>query len=438
MKSALCFILCLVPSLLQAQGIVTIAGTGTIGYSGDGGQATNARILPSAVCTGQQGDIYFADASNNVVRKIATSGIVTTVAGNGSSGFSGDGGPATNAQFNLCQNVILDDTGNIYISDLYNNRVRKVSVAGIVTTIAGTGTAGYNGDGGQATAARIAGPQGMAFDKYGNFYFAESGSVGIRKIAPSGIITTVAGHGASGYAGDGGQATAAIFHNILGIWIDSNDVIYLADKENYRIRKIMPDGIVTTYAGTGHTGSVTNGGSALSSSFMPWGVIGDKFGNIFFSNYLDNSVYRISKEGNIYRVAGSTSAGFSGDGGPATAAQLNHPFFLCLDDCGNIYIPDGGNYRIRKVSYSKCNYLAEEELRKQDELNIYPNPVRDVLHIENASAIEWIDVVDVLGRNVLQTYPPSERTTTICLEHLSPGLYMIKVNGAFVQRVVKE
>ena len=218
--------------------ITTFAGDGTGNYGGDGGQATAAGLDPIGLTIDTHGNMYVADWNNQRIRKINTSGIISTVAGTGTFGFSGDGGQATAAELFYPGEVVIDATGNLYISDEVNMRIRKVSAPGIITTIAGNGTQGYSGDGGLAINAELYQPTGLALDASGNLYIADELSNRIRKVTTSGIITTIAGNGTQSYSGDGGQATAAELNYPGGVSFDAAGNLYIADSDNYRIRKV--------------------------------------------------------------------------------------------------------------------------------------------------------------------------------------------------------
>jgi trimeric autotransporter adhesin len=234
------------------------AGTGLGGYSGDGGQATNAEFYsPAGIALDKTGNLYISDIGNSVVRRVDTSGIITTIAGNGSgSGYSGDGGLATNAKLSQPEGITVDNTGNLFIADQYNNVVRKVSTAGIISTVAGNGygagttthTGGYNGDGGQATAAELSGPADVAVDASGNLYIADQNNMVIRKVSASGVITTFAGNGTAGYSGDGGNAIYAQLKFPSGVAVDSAGDVFIADFENNAIREVIADSPGSTAA----------------------------------------------------------------------------------------------------------------------------------------------------------------------------------------------
>jgi trimeric autotransporter adhesin len=271
-------------------------------------------------------------------------------------GYGGDGGPATAALMNQPIALARDAAGNIYIGEGNGNRVRKVNTPGIITTIAGTGTSGYFGDGGQATAAQLNGPDGITFDAAGNMFIADFGSNCIRKITMStGIITTIAGIGGTGGSmGDGGPATAALFFHPRDVRFDAAGNLYICDWSNHKIRKINTSGIITTIAGTGTSGYTGDGGAATAAAIsFPYRAVFNPSGDLFFIDGGNNCVRKIAMStGNISTVAGSATAGFAGDGGPATAAQFSYLTALVFDIAGNMYIADRGNGRIRKVKVS--------------------------------------------------------------------------------------
>ena len=329
--------------------ISTVAGTGTFGFSGDGGAAVAARLrTPRGVALDGSGNLYIAARNNHRIRKVdASSGNISTVAGTGTSGFSGDGAAATAAQLNFPQDMALDGSGNLYIADRDNQRIRKVDSSGNITTVAGTGTQGFSGDGAAATAAQLNAPRAMALDGSGNLYFADTGNQRIRKVDSSGNISTVAG---GGPLGDGGAAVAARLNFPWGVAPDGSGNLYFADNFNHRIRKVDPSGNISTVAGTGTSGFSGDGTAAVAAQLHnPYGVALDGSGNLYIADRDNQRIRKVDSTGNITTVAGTGTSGFSGDGAAATAAQLHNPYGVALDGSGNLYIADRDNQRIRKV-----------------------------------------------------------------------------------------
>ncbi|HSB13927.1 MAG TPA: hypothetical protein VLE22_05675 [Bryobacteraceae bacterium] len=335
---------------VSAAGIIsTVAGDGSPGYSGDNGPAISAQISrPYGVAVDAGGNLYIADADNNRIRKISVAGIITTVAGNGSAGYSGDGGPAISAQLDYPWGVALDASGNLYIADLRNSRIRKVSVARVITTVAGNGSAGYSGDGGPAVNAQFFNLYAVAVDASGNLHIADTGNSRIRKVSAAGIVTTTAGNGSLSYSGDGGPAASAQLSQPRGVAVDAGGNLYIADTDNFRVRKVSATGIITTVAGNGSRGYSGDGGPATSAQLLNlYAVAAGASGNLYLAGI--PHIRKVSAAGIITTFVGGDSPGYSGDGGPAANAQLNFPNDITVDAGGNLYIADQGNRRIRKV-----------------------------------------------------------------------------------------
>ncbi len=354
--------------------IYTIAGNGSSGDSGDGGLATEAQLNePYTSAVDSSGNVYFTDTTNNIVRKVAaTTGVITTFAGIGSHGYSGDNGPAANAQLSFPIGLAFDNAGNLYIGDYGNNVVRKVVMAtGVITTIAGNGTAGFSGDGGPATAAQLSYPMGLATDTAGNLYIAD-GCDCIRKIAAqSGVITTVAGSLQAGYSGDGGPATAAELDFPSAVAADMAGNVYIADTGNNVIRKVIAStGVITTVAGNGagagtfvEGGYTGDGGPATSAElYGPVALALDSGGNLYISD-ANNRVIRLvtATSGIISTVAGNGSGcnSLGGDGGPATDTGFCYLEGVTVDGAGNFYIVDAAASRIREVKVSSLPPSAQ-------------------------------------------------------------------------------
>jgi sugar lactone lactonase YvrE len=351
-----------VPGWAQPAGtIITIAGTGLQGFSGDGGPTTQARLYhPSDVCVDRTGNLYIADRDNHRIRKIDTRGVITTVAGSGPSGlgsldaggYEGDGGPATQARLFSPFGVYVDGVGNLYIADLGNHRVRKVDTRGIITTVAGTDSAGFAGDGGPATQARLLAPRGVYVDKAGNLYIGDQGNNRVRKVTPDGMISTIAGSGKTGFSGDGGPATQASLTNPRGICVDEAGNLYIADSGNQRIRKVTPDGMIATIAGSDPVGSGEgnfsgDGGPAtLATLRTPTQVRVDGYGNLYIADAGNLRVRKVDTQGIITTIAGSNAL----HDGPATATWLVAPNDVCVDKAGNLYITDTPGRCVRKVN----------------------------------------------------------------------------------------
>lgn len=340
-------------SKAQSQIITTVVGDGISGYAGNGAAATAAEInKPHGIAVDRYGNLYIADHNNNVVRKVDTAGIITTIAGTGAAGYNGDGIAATSAQLNLPFEVAVDTLGNVYISDNTNHRIRKIAAgSGIISTIAGTGIGGYIGDGMAATSSEIQYPGGLALDLAGNIYIADQYNHRIREVnAATGIISTIAGTGVASYWGDGGAATSAELSYPNYIHVDDTGNVYVTDNGNHRIRKINTSGVINTVAGNGTGGYIGDGMAATSSELdFPGGATIDGNGNIYIADYLNSRIRFVNTSGIISTIAGTGVAGYSGDGIVPTSAEINNAVDITIDTKGNLYIADYNNSRIRKI-----------------------------------------------------------------------------------------
>ena len=315
--------------------ITTVAGTGEEGYRGNGGAAVEAKLkVPTGVAVDSSGNLYIADSGNGRVRRVDTSGIITSFAGTGEWGHGGDGGPAVEAQLARPTGVAVDNTGNLYIADRGNDRVRRVNASGTITTIAGTGEPAYGGDGGPAVAAQLDRPTGVAVDGSSNLYIADTENHRVRRVDASGTITTIAGTGERGDGGDGGPAVGARLNWPSGVAVDGSGNLYIADSGNAQIRRVDARGIITTIA--------------FHLNF-PQGVAADNSGTVYFADTSRNRVRRVDASGVITTVAGTGERDYGGDGGPAVEASLSQPRGLAADEAGNVYIADSWNDRIRRV-----------------------------------------------------------------------------------------
>ena len=412
---------------LQAQlnVISTVAGSDSMGYNGDGKLATSAILhFPATVCIDKSGNLLIADALNNRVRKIVLStGIITTVAGTGVYGYSGDGGQATDAELWTSIAVYTDTLGDIYIADAQNHRVRKIIAStGIISTIAGTGIAGNSGDGNLATNAEIDYPEGLFIDTMGNIYIADCSNNNIRKVSPDGIISTVAGIGHMGYSGDGGPATNAQLYCPIKAIVDNNGNIIISDAFNNVLRKVnVSTGIISTIAGNGTAGYSGNGGLAVNALLNgPCGIFIDKQNNIYFAEWGNGTIRKIEDStGIITTLAGIGTQGFSGDGGPATAAQLI-PEDVCFDKNGIMYIADFGNQRIRIVYSDKLG--TSSIIGHSEAIKISPNPAQDELTIENAIG-RFFCIYNMIGREVYRGKIVTDKET-LPIKGFPVGLYL--------------
>lgn len=364
---------------VSADGTIrSVAGSGTFGFSGDGGPATSAGLAnPFAIALDAAGNLYIADTANYRIRKISQNGVITTVAGNGGGVYSGhqgpvgDGGPAKDARLSFPFSVAADSNGNLFIADTFDNRIRKISPDGIISTIAGTGTAGFSGDGGPAINAQLDAPFGLAVDGAGNLYFIDANNYRIRKISLDGTISTIAGTGKRGFSGDGGPATSAMLGAFSwcntfcgGLAVDGAGALFIADSDNHRVRKVSPDGIITTVAGNGAEGFSGDGGPATDAQFSgPTSVAVDHSGNLFIADSGRGHIRRVSPDGTITTVAGTGAfSGPSGDGEAAINARLSAPSGVAVDSDGNLFIADPGwNFYTGDGAYQSC---CDHRIRK--------------------------------------------------------------------------
>ncbi len=435
------------PVLVHAQYIISIAGNGTSGYSGDGGAPIGACIdNPQSVFADASANIYFSELGNSVIRRIDhATNVISTVAGNGTTGYSGDGGPATASVLYSPEQIFVNSSG-IYFADAGNHVIRKINLTtGVISTIAGNGTAGYTGDGGQATDANLGVPFGVCLDNAGNIFIADAGQNVVRKVdAGSGIITTVAGTGMTGFSGDGGAAAGATLNNPSGIFIDAGGDLYIADSYNNRIRKVVAStGVINTIAGYDSTGYAGDGGPATAARlYVPSSVFVDGSFNVYITG--SNVIRKITAStGIIHTIAGNGIAGFSGDNGPATSAQLYGPSGFFILPAGKAYIADAGNNRIRKLTDSLPSIpslIFNNNVLPQDEISVFPNPAHDNITISNASSISSVTISNLLGQVVKKTtgLPTGKKVIQIDISGLPAGVYFIRMNGLVVRKFVKE
>ena len=388
MKCKYLFVLLLISSFGRGQVISTIAGGGTI-FPPNGSQATVTNIgLDGDICYDKFGNLYI-ECQTGYIFKVDIFGSTTIFAGTGVSGYGGDNGPATDAKFNTLNGIVSDSKGNLFLTDQHNQRIRKIDMYGVISTYAGTGTLGHSGDNGPATVAQLYYPKYLAIDSNNNLYFDEYSECTIRKIDTNGIITTICGTpGVNGYSGDNGPASAALlsFSN-EAISVDFQNNLLITD--NTYIRKInLTTGIITTIAGNGGTTYTGDNGPATAASFVyPIGVCANREGVVFVSDIDNNRVRKIDDLGIITTIVGNGTGAYNGDNIPASAAEIYSPRSVCLDSCGNLCISDNGNSRIRKVTFdTSCHFygaLANRtvNVRPTGSVDVFPNPADEAFTI---------------------------------------------------------
>ncbi len=332
--------------------ISTIAGTGTCGFSGDDGPGTEARIQrPTAVAVDSTGVVYIADEANNRVRMVTPDGIISTFMGTLSTQPQEGERYAFEANVSNAYGIATDNEDNLYVLSRGHSKVFKIGPDGLVRRIVGTGTAGFSGDGGPARDAQINFSNHLVADERGNLFIADTGNNRVRKVTADGTITTIVGTGARGFSGDGGPAIDAEIDVPAAIAIDKGGSLYIADFRNHRIRKVTPDGIITTIAGNGEPAFNGDDKPALESQFgEPCGVDVDDEGNVYIGDQINLRVRVVTPDGLMHTVAGNGKGGFGNDGGPATEALMTNPDILTVDRDGNVFVPDHQNCAVRKLT----------------------------------------------------------------------------------------
>ena len=447
-------LLCTCSLNLKAQIIITIAGNDTAGYSGDGDQAINASFnWPSAIAVDHSGDMYIVDMDNNIIRKVDPSGFITAFAGNTLIGYVGDGFNAAVAKFNNPTDVALDQFGNVYIADQYNHVIRKINASRIISTFAGngfeasTGAGGYSGDGGPAVEAEFYSPQSIAFDVPGNLYISDIGNSVIRKVTPAGLISTIAGISMqTGYSGDGGDATAAKLNSPMGLAVDNAGNLFIADQFNNVVRKVNTAGVISTVAGNGyhngsadHSGGYTgDGGPATSAELsLPADVAIDGSGNLFIADEYNHVIREVSTSGSISTVAGSGSPGYSGDWGWAKSAKLNFPSGIAFNGSGDLLIADLNNNVIRKVNTGTTG--INQPTAAKNELRLILNPNKGVFFVKGTMgqmtdqnvSLEVLDMEgQVVYKNTLTARDGAIDTQVTLDNNLANGMYILRVSTA--------
>ena len=437
MKSIL-FLLLFLPFCSQAQIIVTVAGNGESGYTGDGGPATNARLdSPHGVLIDNEGNLIICDVSNRCIRKVSPpyNGIISTIVGDGTglSGFAGDGLPATVARISGVLDVAIDKKGNLYLADADNNRLRMVDTNGIIHTIAGTGTAGYNGDGIPATSAQLNQPITVAIDHIGNIYIGDRHNYRIRKIDTFGIIHTVLGTGTLGFSPDGSHADTVSLNNIVCIRTDMHNNLYFTD--NIRLRKMNPSGIISTVVGTGVSGFSGDGGMATSAQVKNLAQFHvDTSGSIYVADVNNRRIRKVNPEGVINTIAGSGTYISLGDGGNPLLAWFVLPNGVTVAPNGDIFISDQGGARVRMIS-NHITGIELTEVSDTDVIQLYPNPTKENCTIlVNTDATKSVNIIItyIAGREVHRCIGVTRQPITLatCWQ---PGIYTISATTATEQ-----
>ena len=421
---------------LNSQNIYTYAGNGVAGFLGDSAAALSAQInSPDGIAIDASGNLYITEYNNHRIRKVSNTGIITTIAGTGVAGYYGDGGIATDARlFNPC-GIAIDANGNIYFADESNARIRKIDVNGFITTITGNGVIGYSGDGGFAINTTLNAPKGVAIDYNGNLYFTDSGNNRIRKVTfyPTfNIISRIAGNGTTGFYGDGGLADTAVINNPTAISC-YNFNVYFSDNGNHRIRKINSNGsfgIISTIAGNGNPGFSGDGAfSAFAEINSPWGITFDNTGAMYFSDMGNHRIRRVAYNGQITTIAGNSTNAFSGDGGAAVLAELEKPRQIAVDAFRNVYFADFQSQRVRVICNNNCpSTVGLNEKEQNNKLLIYPNPNNGSFKFQTESNIDNADV------KIYNTIGQIVKQQTVInginqIYDLSKGLYHIVITN---------
>ncbi|MFI5151306.1 MAG: T9SS type A sorting domain-containing protein [Bacteroidia bacterium] len=421
------------PKSIQAQVITTMAGTAPFGFGGDGGAATAAKLHNAfSITADNSGTVYFSDYANGRIRKISTAGVITTIAGNGVNGFTGDGGPAVSAQLNNPQGITVNPAGTLlYIADCLNHRIRMINLSsGIINTVIGNGVAANRGDSGLATAAEIAYPDYVALDAWGNLYAtAQGGNIRIRRVdAGTGIVQTVAGGGSLADA-DGNTATSVWLREVQYITLDALGNIFYSEPDYHVVRKIaVGSGTLSTVAGMENNfGYAGDGGPASASRLaFPFAIVADFSGNVFIADGNNNRVRKVSAStGNISTVAGDGVYTDNGDGLVATAAGLSHPQGMAIDRSGNMYVSDS-SFSIRKIT----SITAVEEVKPETNFQLYPNPSSgDLCFQASGMGYTSLAIYDLTGRVIHSVELNAMEPNPLVHLHLDvpAGIYLVQI-----------
>ncbi|MCD6011463.1 MAG: Leucinerich repeat protein-like protein [Flavipsychrobacter sp.] len=424
-----------VPVFAQ-QKVNTIAGNGGAGFSGDGFHAVSAQLWgPIEVALDKSGNVYINDHNNYRIRKVNTIGVITTVAGTGTAGNSGNGSVATSADI-FARGMAVDHRYNIFFSDPSSDVIRRVNSSGKISKYAGGGTTGaqtgYSGDGGKADTARFKNPHGICVDDTGNMYIADAGNHVIRKIDTFGFVSTVAGDASlgSGYFGDGGIATMAQLDSPYAVAVDHKGNLYINDFNNNVIRRVdvITKTITTITDNTGTPGYTgDNGLSTAATINAPRGMCVDLANSLFFADAMNNVIRKIDTFGIITTVAGNGWYGFGGDLGLVTGANFKNPYAVAVDGVGSIHIADANNNRIRKT-YSTTGVNG---ISASNSVAIYPNPFSEYFVVSGLTATDKVIVYDITGRQVAEAVVATNTgTVNIAIANKPAGVYVMQVNDA--------
>ena len=430
---------------LLAQGgiITTIAGNGVTQYIGDGWPATSYSLAePMGICVDKFGTVYVSDNADSRIRKINIQDTLFTICGNsGLPGYLGDNGPDTSASCKNPTSLCFDTAGNLLIADQLNHVIRKINLAtSVITTICGVGFPGSTGDNGPASAARLNQPTGICCDKQGNIFIADRLNHVIRRIdAGTNVITTIAGNHNSGYFGDNGPATLGKLAYPTSVTFDNSGNLFIADYGNSRIRKVnTTSGIITTIAGNNLSILAGNNGPASAASLnRPSVVYMSKHGVLYISDYGNDQVRTINQEGIINAFAGTGGTGYTGDGGPATAARIYGPQGIFVDDSEYVYFADATNSVIRKVSPLPTGIHDIDNLSG---LKIYPNPSHGLIQVQITDIYEDVSltITNIIGRIIFES-KINNQYTNIDLSKEPPGIYYVQlktIHGRMTQKLI--
>ena len=424
----------------NAQVVSAFAGTGSAGYTGDGGPAVSAECSAPAGVAVYGGVLYFCDLGNNVIRKIDASGVITTIAGSpaGTTGYTGDGGPATAALVNNPSSIAVDDTGNIYFTDDANNVVREITTAGLIYTVAGNYAygAGYSGDGGPATDGQLNRPTGIAIDKLGNIYIADTYNHVVREVRISANkIITIAGIG--GVPGNGASGYPAVITSLdfpKGVAVDTGLNVFVLDQGNDLIRRVeYTTSNMYNYAGNDSIGYSGDGGYGTSAKLnVPTGIALDAGSNLYIADYNNHVIRKEKPDGQISTYAGTGSSGNSGNGGPATSATFSGPYGIAIDNTGSVYLSDELNNNIRKIGFTTGTAIVSPA---GGTLQVFPNPTTGActINLPFTAASTSIYVTDLLGKSI--TIPGAQATgdqqLKLDLTMIPSGCYLLRAaNGS--------